>query len=352
MGNFLLKFYEKYERYLSPVALISGFIWDNLTLRRIDLWLDNLVLLGYLFIAGSAIAILNTRQSGWFNKIAPFLLQFAFGGLFSAFVVFYSRSASLVTSWPFLTILGVLLVGNEVFRKHYERFVFHTAIFFIAIFSYSILIVPVALGTMGPSTFLLGGLVSVALMGSIIVGLSIVSPLRVRERRGTVLLTILGIYAFFNMLYFTNVIPPIPLSLKDGGIYHLIVKVEKGYEVSFEPSLRFLFFGDVSNIFHQRPGEAVYAYSSIFAPTRLNTRIFHRWSYFDEKKKEWITTDRLGYAVAGGRDGGYRGYTFKTSIFPARWRVEVITERDQLLGRINFEVVEASGDLELRTKIK
>jgi hypothetical protein len=348
----LLKLYEKYERYLSPIALLTGFIWDNLTLRRVDLWLDNLVLLGYLLISGSAIAVLNTRQSGWIRQAAPFLLQFAFGGLFSAFVIFYSRSASLVTSWPFLAILAVLLIGNEVFRKHYGRFVFHTAIFFVAIFSYSILIVPTILGTMGSSIFLLGGLVSVSLMGLVIVGLSMASPLAVREQKGTILLTILGIYAFFHLLYFTNVIPPIPLSLKDGGIYHSISKTEKGYEVSFEPSSRFLFFREYSNVFHLRPGEAVYAYSSIFAPTRLNTKIFHRWSYFDEKKEGWVTTDRLGFAITGGRDGGNRGYTFKTSILPARWRVEAVTERDQLLGRMNFEAVEAVGDPELKTGFK
>ena len=352
MANSLLKLYEKHEKYLSPLALLTGFIWDSLTLRRVDLWLDNLVLLGYLFISVSAIAILNTRQSGWFKQVAPFLLQFAFGGLFSAFVIFYSRSASLITSWPFLAILTALLIGNEVFRRHYGRFVFHIAIFFIAIFSYSILIVPTVLGSMGPAVFLLGGLVSLSLMGFVIMGLSIASPVVVRERKGTILLTILGIYAFFHLLYFTNSIPPIPLSLKDGGIYHSVSRKGNGYEVSFEPSSRFLFFREYSAIFKKKPLEAVYAYSSVFAPTRLNTEIFHRWSYFDEKKKEWIATDRLGFAIAGGRDGGYRGYTFKTSVFPARWRVEVVTERDQLLGRMNFEVVEAVGDPELKTELK
>lgn len=350
--NRLYNLYEKYEKYLSPVALATGFIWDSFTLRRIDLWLDNLVLLGYLFIAGSAIAILNTRPAGWFKRVAPLLLQFAFGGLFSAFVIFYSRSAVFVTSWPFLIILVVLLVGNEFFRKHYGRFIFHIAIFFVAVFSYSTLIVPTLMGSMGPAIFLLGGLVSLALMGFIVAGLVVASPQIFQEHKSAILIMILSIYGLFHLLYFTNTIPPIPLALKDGGIYHSIARTDGGYEVSFEPSIWYLYFREYNYVFRQRPGETVYAYSSVFAPTRLNTRIFHHWSYFDAKREEWVTTDRLGFAITGGRDGGYRGYSFKTSIFPARWRVEVVTERDQLLGRMNFEVVEAAGNLELKTELK
>jgi len=45
--------------------------------------------------------------------------------------------------------------------------------------------------------------------------------------------------------------------------------------------------------------------------------------------------------VVGGRDNGYRGYTFKRHVQPGRWRVEVRTETGRLLGRIPFELVPA-----------
>lgn len=352
MHKFIFNFYHKYEKYLSPVALAAGFIWDNLTLRRIDLWLDNLVLLGYLFISASAIAILNTRQSGWIKETAPYLLQFAFGGLFSAFIVFYSKSASFVTSWPFLLMLVLLLVGNEVFRKHYNRTVFHLAIFFVAAFSYSILIIPTLLRSIGPSTFLLGGLVGLSLMGFVIAGLSWAAPAVLRGRKLVIFFTIGGIYFVFHLFYFMNIIPPIPLSLKDGGVYHSVTKINGDYEVSFEPAPWYMFFREYGSTFHKISGEPVFVFSSVFAPTRLNTKIFHRWSYLDQKSGKWIISDRLGYEVTGGRDSGYRGFTFKTSIFPADWRVDVITERDQVLGRVSFTVVEASGQPNLESKIK
>jgi hypothetical protein len=54
-----------------------------------------------------------------------------------------------------------------------------------------------------------------------------------------------------------------------------------------------------------------------------------------------MTTDRRGYTVTGGRGSGYRGYTYKQSIWPGHWRVDVQTSDDRLLGRINFRVTEA-----------
>src|SRR3989344_933862 len=107
MVNTLWKLYQRYERSLSPVALVAGFIWDNLTLRRVDLLLDNFVLFLYLKIAGVGVAFINATEAGRFRfaqntaGFIPLVLQFAFGGLFSAFVVFFSRSSSFITSWPF-----------------------------------------------------------------------------------------------------------------------------------------------------------------------------------------------------------------------------------------------------------
>jgi len=106
-------FFVKYERHISTGAFAAGFIIDNLTLTRIDLLLDNLILFSYLVVAGSVIVFLNFYERGVFTGfvgrffaparlVAPIAMQFAFGGLFSGFFIFYSRSASLSASWPFL----------------------------------------------------------------------------------------------------------------------------------------------------------------------------------------------------------------------------------------------------------
>ncbi|OPX31632.1 hypothetical protein B1H10_08545 [candidate division KSB1 bacterium 4484_188] len=48
----------------------------------------------------------------------------------------------------------------------------------------------------------------------------------------------------------------------------------------------------------------------------------------------------MGYQISGGRKGGYRGYTYKTHVTPGKWRVEIVTEDERILGRIGFEIKE------------
>lgn len=334
-------FYLKYEHYFSPLALVSGFVWDNLTLKRVDFWLDILLLLAYLAVAAGSIVIINAGYANRF-RFLPFILQFVFGGLFSAFVVFYLRSAPLVTSWPFLFCLAALLIGNELFRERYLRLAFHLSIFFVALFSFSVLIIPTLIGQIGAAVFILSGFASLVFFGLVLTVVFYVSKERVMQSRRMIFLSTGLIYVVFNVLYFFNIIPPIPLSLKEIGVYHSVKRVETGdYIVSREPASSYFVFRNFSTVFHRKRGEPVYVFSSVFAPAKINTVIFHRWSYFDEQKGEWIISSEINYSITGGRDGGYRGYTFKHNIAAGKWRVDVVTGRGQLLGRVNFTVVES-----------
>src|SRR3989338_2430292 len=137
---------ERYERHISSVALVVGFVIDNLTLTRIDLWIDHIVIVAYIIVAVSSIIVVHLPKKGaLISRVQPFAplpLQFAFGGLFSSFFVFYSHSAALASSWFFLLFLSALLVGNEFFKKRYERLAFQFGIFYIALFSYFVFYCP------------------------------------------------------------------------------------------------------------------------------------------------------------------------------------------------------------------
>ena len=52
----------KHERYLFPAALLLGFVVDNFTLTRIDLWFDNLILFSYITLAGIGIVVVNLYE--------------------------------------------------------------------------------------------------------------------------------------------------------------------------------------------------------------------------------------------------------------------------------------------------
>ncbi len=73
---------------------------------------------------------------------------------------------------------------------------------------------------------------------------------------------------------------------------------------------------------------------------------------YNEKNDEWITSDRTNYKISGGRDGGYRGYTLKKNIQPGLWRIDVETDREQLLGRVSFEIEKVDNPFELEEIVK
>ena len=57
------KLIHKYEKYVAPVTFVFGFIFDTLTMKRIDLLFDHIVIISYLLVAGIAIVLINTSPS-------------------------------------------------------------------------------------------------------------------------------------------------------------------------------------------------------------------------------------------------------------------------------------------------
>jgi len=259
-------FFTKYDRYLSPLALLVGFIFDNITLTRIDLWLDNLILFSYLFVAGAGIfltwllrnSILKGRVVGKVLPVLPILIQFAFGGLFSGYFIFYSRSASLTASWVFILILLLLLIGNEFFRKHYKSLVFQVSIFYFALFSFMIFFVPVITGERGAIVFLLSGIISLVTITIFLYGIARTTPKIFQEKKKILYTSISGIFLVVNILYFTNVIPPIPLSLKDIEVYHFVERNSEGGYIVRSEVKKWYEFDILDKKIHRKKDKPIY----------------------------------------------------------------------------------------------
>jgi len=324
------EFLHKYERHLSSGALVIGFIIDNLTFQRIDRLLDSLILLAYILLSALSVYLLSV---GKLPRILPIVLQFLFGGLASALFIFYSRSGSLASSWPFLFALAGLLIGNELFKSRYEVFSFRISVFFFVLFSFVISYLPVVLGKIGPFVFVLSGVISLVLIWLF---------LRLIPDRPPYV-PILGIFLAVNFMYFANIIPPIPLALKDFGIFHSLVRNSSGqYEVLAEQEPWYAFLQ--TKKVHIAPGETLYAYSAVFAPTRLSLNIVHQWQY--KSDVGWQTVSALEFPIVGGRDGGYRGYSFHRNVTPGEWRVNIKTSDNQIIGRIDFVAINGPPLLE------
>ena len=337
-----------YMRYVSPASLIAGVILDNLFLaRRVDLLLTNALLFSYLAIAALAIIVMNLIQTGrwrtplllWAFPLLPVVAQFAFGGLFSAYFSLYSRSAAISVSWLFVAALVVFMIGNERFAHFYARFSVQMTVYFTVLFSFLIFFLPVVFHRIGTALFLASGAVALAGIALLLFIIFRLMP-ELRVKRTRVARFIAAVYLTLNVFYFIGVIPPLPLALKEAGVYHSVVRQSGGdYALMAETIPWYESFLRYNTAYHAVAGESAYVYSAIFAPSGLSVVVRHEWQHYDETSKQWETTDVVAFPINGGRDGGYRGYSIKGGITEGRWRVNVVTQGGRLIGRVSFEVV-------------
>lgn len=353
-------FSDKYRLYVTPAVLIIGFLGDILTLNRVDQVFDNIILITHLLIIGSTITLLFLRDTRFgerfhirkhANKI-QYLMVFSFGAVFSGSIIFYSKSASLGSSWPFLLALLILMLGTEFRKNYFEKLVFQINFYFVALFSYVVVLIPVLTGKMGPVPFIFSSVVALLLIIFFIYILYGLNKQKISQYIKNIKFGILGVFLLFNFLYFTNIIPPIPLSLKFSSVYHNVYRAsETSYVGIYESNPWWNIFRKRSHVIHRDKNESVYVFSSVFAPTKLNTEIFHQWQYFDDIKNEWVKTDRIRIPVSGGREDGFRGYSKKGNLFSGRWRVVIETDRGQRLGQINFRLKPKKEGLDLVEEI-
>jgi len=356
------KSFLRIKRHWLTIAFLGGFVVDNITLNRVDQLFDNLILLSYVILAmismfwlyAGTAGKLSDKQSLKARQYAPLLTQYAFGGLLSGMLIFYGRSGDWSESWPFLVLILAVIYGNETIKDRSTRLVFNLAVFFIGLFSYVVLVIPVLTGYMGPWIFLGSGVLALIIMRIFLYGLNFIIPNFLGLHMRMVVFTIGSIFAGLNFLYFANIIPPIPLSLKDVGIYHSVVRfTDSGaYQLKYEAGPKWQFWHRSNNVFHPTPVNNAFCFARVFAPTKINTNIYHRWEYYDEINKAWKEYDRLSYNISGGRDDGYRGYTQITVRQDGKWRCSVETERGQVLGREVFTIDSTKAPGEMITRVE
>jgi hypothetical protein len=337
-------FLKKYEHFTMPIILVGGFIIDNLTLTQIDRLFENVVLFVYVTISAIMLFLLygphqTKPKSKLFSNIlnfAPFILQYCIGGLFSGLFIFYFRSGTLITSLPFLIVLFALMAGNEYFYRKFPKASFQLVVFFIALLAYTNLIVPIITKKMGTWPFIGATALATLLMYIFVAILDRPNGLLHGKHRRQLHRRLLATLCIFVTLYFTNVIPPLPLSMKTGAIGYQVIKNTTGtYDILVEDAPWYLPFSEYSS--SVRGNGSLYAFSAIYAPTDINLEIFHQWSRYDETNG-WVKQARVPINIVGGRGDGYRGFSFKQNLSPGDWRVDVITEQGQIIGRMNFDV--------------
>ncbi len=318
---------------------------DYILLNRVDDQVDNTILTFYAGLATASLIFFyagiakrfGDRFSVIVERYAGGLMQYASGGLFSGMLIFYGRSGSLLSSWPFLLFIISAILGNELIKNRGRQLVFNLYAYFIGIFSFVVLQVPVITGKMGGLVFVASSVGALVIVYIVVQILTLLIPNYLQMEMRKIVFVILSTFALLMTLYFTNVLPPIPLSLSEITIAQSVTKVGNDYEVVYEPAPWWQFWRLAHETFNPGATHSVACFTRVFAPTKLTTDIYHVWEYKD-KNGNWTEHFKLKYQVAGSDGKGYRGYTAISSYHDGVWRCRVETARGQVIGQQVFTI--------------
>lgn len=339
-------FVHTVKHHWLTIAFVLGFVTDYLLLNRIDDTFDNALLFFYVVLASFSILLLYAgiaeklghKPSAFFRKVAPLLMQYSFGGLFSGMLIFYSRSGALLASWPFLLLFIAAIYGNETVRNRGQQLVFNILSYFVGLFSYLVMVIPVLLGHMGPEIFVASGLLALIIVYILVQLLTKIIPNYMSMQTKPIVFMVFGLFVGLNTLYFTNIIPPIPLSLQQINIVHSVVKFgDSGYELTQEPIPWYRIDKKINPVFHPSDTGSVSCFTRVFAPAKIDTDIYHVWEYRDADGN-WVEYFKKSYPITGKAVNGYRGWTAISSSRDGVWRCSVETNRGQVLGTKQFTI--------------
>ncbi len=338
-----------------------GFAFDLIIARRPDSLYVNTILLIYLCISAIIIVHLHTpaRRAGEKRKsqTLTFLLTltFCFGGLAGNLLILYGKSGTPAGNVLFLFLLLAIFIGNEFVRDHYEQFRFNIGAWYLLLLTYCIIAVPTfILHEISARDFIISGAISLAITAIFLLSVSLITHLfsgvdgrRLLFHASSI---VAGIFIIFNALYFTGVIPPVPLALKQVGMYHSVTRTGSDYIGTYEPTPGWEFWRTDSATLHVVVGQPIYCFSAIFAPTDLATPIVHHFELFSTSTQTWSMVSTASFPIEGGREDGYRGYSIIRSPQTGKWRCDIETNTGNLIGRISFSVIQTTTTPELMKK--
>jgi hypothetical protein len=283
----------------------------------------------------------------WENRVS--ILHFIFGNLLSAFSIFYAKSSSMWTSAVFVLLVAGLLVANEFHSFRKRGLAVRFGIFSLCLASYLNYVIPIYRGRIGLWPFMEALMASLLILCLFAWGLIILGG-QIQKVTRIAIYPAVAVHCLLAALYVLEAIPPVPLSIKQIGIYHDIKKVDGKYELSYSRDF-WRFWESGAQTFRARKGDKVVVFARIFSPPNFVDDIILHWAYYDPRKG-WKNSDSVPMKAVGGRTLGYRGYSIKTNFFPSDWRVSVETSDNREIGRIYFTVAEDTSTDEREMRIE
>lgn len=340
------------RRFLPAFAFFCGFTWDSVTMGRVVSFFDLLVLTSYYFGAGLILVLLVREVKPQWHSWFTFLVQFFFGGLFSALVVFYFKSSGSV--YTFLVVVGLvaLLVGNEFLAEKYLSRTLTWTLFAVCGTMYFNFLIPHIVHSVRAIWFYLSCVLSLALVYGIRYfanapqrQLQLLGGKTVQYRSDLRQLAPAGACVLFLVvLYQLQLIPPVPLVLKESYICKDFSKEAGAYQCQAEVQPFWRVLGLGQEVVHYQEGDKIYSLSAVFAPQRVTVDLEQRWWLRDGESGRWVERGIVPLPMVGGRQEGWRTYTYiQAAAQEGRWKVETALQDGAVLA-VHYFTVKSQGE--------
>lgn len=325
---------ERHRRLLA-VATFGFGIGSFLLIQRnewLARWIAVLLLLGWLLMLFEGLIgrRLGARFAGtrW-ARLSPLVLRLAMQQVHQETFFFCLPFFLATTSWHSTQALFTGLLGAAGLASMWDPLYFHRlATRPWAYLGFHALAMYTAALTVAPLLLHLSTAQTLALSSCVIAVFAVPSLAQLLRHRGPAgwLLMLAAAAALGGASWLLRAhVPPATLWLRDAAITRQIDTAAR------EPG------SALTRLHVAELADGLYAFGAIHAPRGLHERIDHVW------RQDGREVDRIPLAITGGRDPGYRAWSYKRS-FPAdprgRWDVRVVTESDQLIGLLRFEVVD------------
>jgi hypothetical protein len=335
------------EREVAAAFFAGGFLFDIVTVGRVDSWLTIAQQALYLAVVTAVLMHMLLEQGApplelagqprlvhWYYEYRSAAIHFALGALMNLYAIFFFKSSSLLVSFGFLAFLIALVVANESRRVKALGLHFKFALLGLCTLSFAAIMVPIAVGSIGTWVFVASMLAGVLPLAGVAWWVRRRRPALFPQVRRQMLLPLGAVLLAFLAAYLLRVIPPAPLSIPFIGVYHSVERTEAGYILAHErPWWRFWHNGDQD--FRAQPGDRVFVFFRVFSPARFADQVQMRW-YWEPGGRGWLLQDSIPIRIVGGREEGFRGYGFKANFQPGRWKVQVETDDSREIGRVYF----------------
>jgi hypothetical protein len=313
----------------TTLFFIGGFVFDALTIGRYV----NLYTLGYvgLYAVGVALCMV-VRSRGWFESWRGSIdnaLHFCLGAVFSALVCLYFRSAGHLWGFGTVALLAGLMLYNEYAVHAEPKRSIVWGIYAVSLVMYFNFLAPYLFRSLSEAWF----------YESIVVTMAALYALRHLAAIPTKSLVASGVFSVLLMgLYLFGAIPPVPLVMKQQIAGVDARKTGGRYVCEVGERSWWADLGLLDPTIQYASGERVGVLSAVAAPRGVSTPVAHRWQHWEDG--EWETYSTIDLRMTGGRENGWRFFSYKEHLLPGLWRVETVVRGDWLLSTTSFRVEE------------